>query len=544
MRAAAFLPVLAILPAVAQAQTPPANPITPDAVRAHVEFLADDLLEGRDTGSRGHEIAARYVATRFESMGLRPAVDGGWFQQVPFVEIKPNADAVLTIGGTSFEHKKDAVVSGSGPKGGERVEAQVVFGGFCIDRPELGLRALTGVNVKGKIVACLSGFPKGVPSDIGAHLNAEKAKVLSQRGAVGLITIRTLEREKQTPWARVIEFADNRSVRWTNADGSIFDSSPNIRASATLDRPAAEALFSGTARPLDDILKLADQKGGQPKAFALKKTAAIARTATLTRFTSPNVVGLLPGSDPALANEYVLVMGHLDHIGMRAESTGDKADRINNGAMDNAVGIATMLEAARAMAAAPDRQRRPVLFAAVTAEEKGLLGADYLSRFPVVGAGKVVGVVNLDMPILTYDFSDVIAFGAEHSTLGPIVAAATAKDNVKLSPDPMPEEGLFTRSDHYRFVQRGIPSVFLVTGHANGGAAAFTDFLKTHYHRVSDDLNLPFDWKAGAKFAHINTLIATEIANAPEAPKWYSDSFFGKVFAPEAPKAERPKPTN
>ena len=246
---------------------------------------------------------------------------------------------------------------------------------------------------------------------------------------------------------------------------------------------------------------------------------------------------MLPGSDPALANEYVLVMGHLDHIGTRRSGEGDK---INNGAMDNASGIATMLEAARAMAQNPEKPKRPVLFTAVTAEEKGLLGADYLSRFPVVGSGKVVGVVNLDMPILTYDFTDVVAFGAEHSTLGPIVASAAARDKVTLSPDPMPEEGLFTRSDHYRFVQRGIPSVFLMTGFAGAGEKSFRGFLATHYHRVSDDLAQPFNWEAGAKFARINMLIATEIANAPEAPKWYEDSFFGKTFAPAAPKAKRP----
>lgn len=531
----AALTALCLLPASLSAA--PGGSITPDAVKAHVAFLADDLLEGRDTGAKGHEIAARYVATQFAGMGLTPAVKGDWYQRVPMVEVKPNADAQFSVDGKAFAHLKDVVVSGAGPKGGERIESKIVFGGFCLDRAEYGLSDLKGLNVKGKIVACLSGFPKGLPSDVGAHLNAEKSKVLSQRGAIGVISLRTLEREKQTPWPRVLEYADNRSVRWTNPDGSLFDTSPNLRASATLDRSAADALFAGTKRSFADILAEADKKGGKPKPFDLGKTAVINRTATLTPFTSPNVIGLLPGSDPTLANEYVLVMGHLDHIGIKPGVTS--GDNINNGAMDNATGIATMLEAARAMATNPNRPKRPILFAAVTGEEKGLLGADYLSRNPIVPAGSVAAVVNLDMPILTYDFTDVVAFGAEHSTLGPIVAAATAKDGVALSPDPLPEEGLFTRSDHYRFVQRGIPSVFLMTGHAGPGAKAFTDFLKTHYHRVSDDMALPINWNAAAKFARINMLIATEIANAPEAPKWYSDSFFGKVFAPDAAKAAR-----
>lgn len=531
MRASLFLVPLAFSALPVLAQNPAADSIKPEAVKAHVTFLADDLLEGRDTGSRGHEIAARYVATQFASMGLTPIAKDGWFQTVPFAEIKPNDDAKLTINGIAYTHKKEAVIGGEGS-----AEGDIIFGGFCINRPEYGMRDLAKLDVKGKIVACLSGYPKGTPSDIGAHLSAEKSKALSERGAIGVLTIRTLAREKQTPWSRLVDYSDERSVRWTQADGKPFDAAPNIRAGATLDRAAAAALFAGTKTTLDAILAEADKEGGKPKSFALGKRASISRSATITRFSSRNVVGLLPGSDPSVADEVVLVMGHLDHIGMRHGAVG--GDVINNGAMDNAGGIASLLEAARAMAANPNRPRRSVVFAAVTGEEKGLLGADYLSRFPV--KGKVVSVVNLDMPILTYDFSDVVAFGAEHSTLGPIVQAATARDNVSLSADPLPEEGLFTRSDHYRFVQRGIPSVFLMTGFAGEGEKAFRGFLSTHYHRVSDDLNLPFNWQAAAKFARINMLIATEIANAPETPKWYSDSFFGKVFAPDAPKAKRP----
>lgn len=530
MRPSLLLALLGGLPLAAHAQATPQ--ISPDAVKAHVTFLADDLLEGRDTGSRGYDIAARYVATQFAGMGLQPAVKGDWFQNVPFVRIQSQDDAALSFGGKSFTHKKEALISGRGT-----AEGEIIFGGYCINKPDYGLRDLQGVNIKGKIVACLTGYPKGLASDVGAHLNSDKLKYLSDRGAIGYISIRTLEREKQRPWARMLSMSDSVSVSWVTPEGVPFDTAPAIKASATLDRAAAETLFAGSRRALSDILAEADRKGGKPKSFALGKTARISRSASLTPFMSPNVVGMLPGSDPALAQEYVLVMGHLDHIGISASAKG--ADKINNGAMDNAAGIATLLEAARAMANAPTRPKRPILFVALTAEEKGLLGADYLSRFPVVD-GKVVGVVNLDMPILTYDFTDVIAFGAEHSTLGPIVATATGRDNVKLAPDPVPEEGLFTRSDHYRFVQRGIPSIFLVTGYSGEGAKASGAFLADHYHTPSDDLKLPFNWSAAAKFARINMLIAAEIANAPEAPKWYADSFFGKNFAPSAPKAPRP----
>ena len=251
------------------------------------------------------------------------------------------------------------------------------------------------------------------------------------------------------------------------------------------------------------------------------------------RTASPNVLAVLPGSDPALAGEHVLLMAHLDGLG-----TLDRAgeDDIHNGAMDNSTGVATLIEVARAMTEGGARPKRSILFAAVTAEEDGLLGAQYLARNPVE---KVVGVVNLDMPVLLYDFTDVIAFGAEHSTLGPIVARAGGRMGVRLTPDPLPQEGLFTRSDHYRFVQAGIPSVFLMTGFANGGEKKFTGFLHGAYHSPNDDLAQPFDWKAGAKFARLNYLIAREIADAPQAPRWYQDSFFGRTLAPNAEKARR-----
>ena len=253
-------------------------------------------------------------------------------------------------------------------------------------------------------------------------------------------------------------------------------------------------------------------------------------------FRSANVIGILPGADPRLKDEYVILSAHLDHLGM-ARQPGDK---IYNGAMDNASGVATMLETARAFATSGTRPRRSILFVALGGEEEGLIGSDYLARHPVIGNGKVVADVNLDMPILLYDFQDVVAFGAEHSTLGPIVADAAAKIGVSLSPDPMPSENLFLRSDHYSFVKAGIPSIFLVTGFKNGGEKAFRAFLKSNYHQVGDDVTQPFDWNAGAKFARINYLIAREIADRDEAPRWYEGNSYGDRYAKGAPRAPKP----
>jgi Peptidase family M28/PA domain len=529
--------LLAALPLIVGASDAPTEAITPDAMRAHVEFLASDALEGRETGTRGYDIAAEYVASRFRAIGLQPASDKGWYQQVPFVaNLVDEKISTVSINGQSFVQRQDVLFGPARKAGAEIVEGQVVFAGFGIDDPKNGQTDYKALNVKGKIVAVLQGFPKGMPSDVGAHYGRSKAKMAEARGAIGVITIRTLQRERTRPWAREIEGPQHPTMNWAQTDGSMFTEAPGIRFAATLGEKAAMALFANTPKPLNDILAEADKEGGRPKGFALKSTAKIERTTSSTTATSPNVIGMIRGSDPALANEYVLLTAHLDHNGVDATKTGDKT---YNGAMDNASGTATLLEAARALASGP-RPRRSVIFAAVTAEERGLLGSDYLARNPFTANGEVVSVVNLDMPILLYDFQDVVAFGAEHSTMGDAVARAAGSLGIGLSPDPMPAEGLFTRSDHYSFVRQGVPSVFLMTGFKNGGEKQFQDFLKNNYHKVSDDLALPFDWNAAAKFARLNTAIAAEIANAPNAPLWYSDSFFGKTFAPTATKAARP----
>ncbi|MGS1016334.1 M28 family metallopeptidase [Allosphingosinicella humi] len=527
----------ASLSTMALAERAAAPDFTADAFRAHVAFLADDLLEGRDAGTRGYDIAARYVATRFEALGLKPAGTEGWYQPVPFVEYRlADAPARVTIGGRAFENGKDVYIGASSTPGKQVMEADVVFAGFGLDMPGQGFDDYAGLDVKGKIVAVISGVPEGTPSELGAHLNAQKAKMAEARGAIGLVTIRSRADMARRPWERLVQNVGSPSLTWVGTDGKPFASAPGIRAGATLGMPAADALFAGAPRALSAVLDAAGKRGARVKGFALKPRLKLERESSTRPLTSPNVVAVLPGSDPARASEYVVLMAHLDHEGTDPTKDGDT---IYNGAMDNATGIATMLEVARAMANAPERPRRPILFAAVTAEEDGLLGSQYLAKHPLVGDGKVVGVVNLDMPVLLYDFQDVIAFGAEHSTLGPIVQRAAAGMNVALSPDPLPHEGLFTRSDHYRFVQEGVPSVFLMTGFANGGTEKFTHFLSTDYHKVSDDLSLPIDWKAGAKFARINYLIAREIADADEAPRWYAKDFFGDTFAPGAVKAAR-----
>ena len=517
----------------------------PAAVRAHVTFLADDALDGRGSGSKGYGIAANYVATQFMAIGAVPVGDpakASYFQQVPLRESKLVGQPVLTVSGKEISIRfdsKDSLLIGPNATDAQQVlEAPLVFVGYGIDRPDLGLRDYDKLDVKGKVVVVLSGFPKGLNSETGAHLNADKARMAMQRGAIGVLTVPTRQDLKRRSWDRRMETAGEPRSNWLKADGTPFLRAPGIRFEAMVNPDSAILLFGDGRQSLDAILAEADKSGGRPRGFALGLSAKLERNSEFRPYSSPNVVAMIPGSDPAVAGEYVLMTAHLDHIGDHAK--GD--DKINNGAMDNAAGVATMIEVAKALAKDGKRPRRPILFAAVTNEEGGLLGSDYLAQNPVTGSGRVVAVVNFDMPILTYQFSDVIAFGAENSTLGPVVAQAAGQTGIALSPDPVPEEGLFTRSDHYRFVQQGIPSLFLVTGYAGPGKDASAAFLASHYHRPSDDLNLPINWAAGAKFAEVNYYIVRAIADEGAAPQWYSDSFFGREFAPNAAKAMRPKP--
>jgi hypothetical protein len=519
---------LGLMPAGGQAQTAPAVPvITPEAVKAHVDFLADDLLEGRGAGTRGHEVAARYVATRFEALGLKPGGPGGsWYQRFPLATWSL-AGAQVTIGTAAFANRADVLIAASARSGSEpqRMTADAVFVGYGLDEDYAGL------DVKGKFVVTLIGAPQGHPE----AAQANRGFIARDHGAAGILYLFSDAQAKQLGWNAAGSALTRERVTWLGPDGAPDGVDPGLPIGGFVKGTAAAALFDGSGVTAEQVFA---PGAPRPHGFALKPKVTVTRTSNIRIVQTPNVIGVLPGSDPALASEYVVLSAHLDHLGIDANAPGD--DKIFNGAMDNAAGVATMLEAARAFVESGKRPRRSILFVALTAEEEGLIGSDYLAHYPVVGTGKVIADVNLDMPILLYDFKDVVAFGAEHSTLGPIVERAAARMGVTLSPDPMPEEQLFVRSDHYSFVQAGVPSVFLVTGFANGGEKAFRDFLAHNYHKVSDQPDLPFNWAAGAKFAQINYLIAREIADGAEAPRWYEGNPYGDRFAPGQPRAPAP----
>jgi Zn-dependent M28 family amino/carboxypeptidase len=507
-------------------------------LQADVEFLASDLLEGRDTGSRGYELAAAYVVSQFRAIGLRPGgTDSGWYQQVPFRRATHAAPASATFTAGGRAHKlvngRDFGIRPSLSQAERSIDAGLVFAGRGISDESLGIDDYAGIDARGKIVVVLRDLPPAVPSDVAAHLRSARAKTAAAKGAVGLIEV-ALAAGEAAGHRGPKHFSERPVVNWeatqTAAPG-------RLGAVIALSEEWSERLFEGAARSLKSIR--ADAAAANPlPSFALPGRLSIRSQSAWQEFTSPNVVGILPGGDPVLADEYIVLTAHLDHLGINADAKPGE-DAIHNGAIDNAAGVATMLEAARSFVASGTRPRRSVMFVALTGEEYGLLGADYFVHDPVVPIERLVALVNLDMPLLLYDFTDVIAFGAEHSTIARSVAQAASGMGVALSPDPMPQQALFVRSDHYPFVTRGVPSMFLMTGYANGGKKAWDDFFATTYHRPNDDLSQPIHWRAAARFAEINYRIARALADSDERPLWYEGSYFGDAFAGSQRRAAR-----
>lgn len=520
----------------ATAQSTDLGVFAPERMQAHMSFLADDLLEGRGTGTRGFDVAALYVQTQFQGLGLTPGGDAAattWRQPVGFTSTLASGGVSWTPSGSqavNWAHGAEALMIPIGP-GRNTITAPAVFVGYGIDQPDKGFDDYAGLDVAGKIVVMIVGGPPG-----GEDALAEgKQRAAFMRGAVGIVMINSRASDKATPWATVTEYLTQPQFGLRRPEPAMSGPPPLF---AALDIPAAEILFTGSPRSASDILAEADTPEGKPRGFDLPGQITLSIDSQATEVDSTNVIGVLPGSDPALRDQYVVVMAHLDHEGISPDES--KSDRIYNGAMDNSAGTSAMLEVARAMATAPTRPRRSIIFLAVTGEEKGLLGSEFFANNPTVPKDGLVAVVNMDMPVLTYAFTDIVVLGSDHSTLGQTVDRVAASLNLVNSPDPLPEEGFFMRSDHYSFVQTGVPAIDISTGHANGGAAIWEAFLKDTYHQPNDDLNQPIDWNAAARFAQVSAGVVRAVADADQRPLWYAGDEFGDRFAPGAEKAPRP----
>jgi len=539
---AAGVSAVVLLAGPAQAQTTEAQQ-SAERVRAHVTFLASDLLQGREAGSPGYDIAANYVASQFAQLGLKPGGGGSYFQAVPLLAARPADEGRFVLRGKDgaevpLVFGEDVIVGRPFGPAERKVAAPMVFVGFGVVAPEHKRDDYKGLDVKGKVVVVLQGAPASFQTEERAYYANGRTKraEAAARGAVGMISVYLPDDEKRRPFAAGKRTWQSWAMTWRKPDGSPNDVALDTPQLATLSIAGATKLFAGAKKTYAEVAAAAEKPKGDPPRFALAtRLDATLRTETKT-LESANVAALIEGSDPKLKDEVVVLSAHLDHIGVTPPIKGDG---VNNGALDNAGGIATTLEVARAFQQAGKAPRRSVLFLAVTGEEKGLLGAEYFARNPTVPLSSLVANVNLDMPILTYDFLDLIAFGAERSSLAGAVRKAAARENVALSPDPMPEEGLFTRSDHFRFVEVGVPSTFLMTGFQNGGEAKFRGFLAGCYHKPCDDLSQGIDYAAGAKFARINYEIAREIADADARPLWNKGDFFGTKFGQPQMIADR-----
>jgi Zn-dependent M28 family amino/carboxypeptidase len=516
---------------------------SPEAIKAHMTFLADDALEGREAGTRGYDIAANYVAAQYALLGVKPAGDKGSYQQrVPLLAFRPSGEGAITLTGApqadgaaavALKYGEDYLPGAQAQAADLSLEAPLVFAGYGIVDATRGRDDYAGLDVKGKIVVMLTGAPTAIQTEERAHLSSPNTKrtEAAKRGAIGVLTIPTTSGEKRRPFARGVNGMKEWRVTWRDAQDVGAIRAPGAPSLAQISLAGAAKLFAGAPTALDAVLAEAETPQGAVKGFPLATKAKVVLKTEIEKRESSNVVGLIEGSDPTLKAQTVILSAHLDHIGIK-ENAKPGEDRVNNGALDNASGIATLLEVARGFKNTKVRPKRSIVLLAVTGEEKGLVGSDYFANNPTVKKADIAADVNLDMPVLLYPFTDVIAFGADRSTVGEAVKHAAGRVGVALSGDPLPEEGLFTRSDHYRFVEQGVPSVFLMTGFQNGGEKAFTTFLKTNYHHPGDDLNQPIDYQAAAKFALVNYEIARELANVPARPVWKKGDFFGAAFAP------------
>lgn len=510
------------------------NPSAKDIER-YMAYLADDTLLGREAGTPGYDAAADYVAKAFEDLGLKPAGDGGtYFQEVRLKRAyRDVAGASLLAQGENgvvipMGENVDFAIGASVSQAQSTISAPVVFAGFGIVAPKEGRNDYEGLDVKGKIVATLARTPSGIDTEERAFYGSRKGKEASDRGAVGIVSLPTTTSENVYSFERLVSEGrlDSARMSWIKPGGDTFSRAPGLKGGASLSMEGAEKAFQDSPVPWSEIVALAEIEGSVIPTFELPLKMTIAQASTLDEVTSSNVAGMIEGTDPALKDEVIVLTAHLDHIGVTPSAEGDI---INNGALDNAAGIATLLDAARMMMQNTP-PRRSVMFLAVTAEEKGLLGSQYFAKNPTVAKDKIVANINLDMPVLTYDFTDIIVFGGARSTLEPAISRAAAEMDITIGPDPFPEQGIFTRSDHFRFVEEGIPSVMISTGFANGGESGWGTHFAEHYHRPSDDMMNNLDFDAAARFAELKTRITFEIANQDARPVWKDGDFFAAQF--------------
>ena len=495
---------------------------------AHVTFLADDSMKGRDTGSPEHRKAAEYIAREFEKAGLTPGGTKGYFQPVPFRSRKIN-EAQSSL---SLVHKDGRVVPvvlgdeatfSMRIEPAPKVEAPIVFAGYGLQVPEVKHDDLKGLDVKGKIVLHMTGGPSTIPGPLLAHYQATRWEYLKRAGALGTLSIQN-PKGQDIPWDRskLSRFMPSLAI----ADPAL-DETLGQQVAVTINAAMADKFLEGSGHTIKELLALSNDGKVLPQ-FAIPASARIQVAIDAKAIESDNVIGILRGTDPALRDQYVIVSAHLDHVGA---GEAIKGDGIYNGAMDNASGIATLIETAAALAARGGL-KRSVIFAAVTAEEKGLLGSRYFANKPTVPTANIVADMNTDMFLPLFPLKYLIVQGLEESDLAQDLKNVARSRAIEVLSDPEPERNAFTRSDQYSFIKTGVPSLSLKVGFTKNSPEheIVKKWRTERYHAPSDDLAQPIDRQSAEDFGKLYVEAVAAVANRTTKPQWNGESFF-KRFA-------------
>lgn len=516
--------------------------IEDNLLRAHVKFLADDLLEGRGPGARGGLIAAKYIAANFEALGLEPAAaNRSYFQQVQMIGSKTDPANKLIVksrsgeGESSVEFKSgDDFVAGTDLEQNEvAIDGELVFVGYGILSPEYKWDDYKGLDVRGKVLLIMVNDPPptaGEPGLFGGRALTYygrwtyKYEEAARRGAAGVILIHTDE-SAGYGWSVV------RNSWGAERFGLVPDSkTPTLKMRSWITDAAARRIAQLCGQNLDQLRQSALTREFRPVVLNAKVSTTLKFQSH--RLTSPNVVGIFPGGDPILKNEYLVYSAHWDHLGIVPGQTGDN---IYNGAVDNATGVAGILAIARAYTALNTKPRRSILFIATTAEEQGLLGAEYYIRNPLVPLAKTVANLNLDSMNVLGQTTDMTPLGAERSTLGSLIAEIAKENNLTVSPDAAPEQGHFYRSDHFPFAKAGIPAVNFDPGTKYFGHSEkwteeqILDYRQNRYHQPSDEYSPNWNFSGMVQQARLAFWIGLRAANAKDAPQWNKGDEFERA---------------
>ncbi len=513
------------------------NVINPDAIKATMTYLSDDLLEGRQPGTRGFALASKYVESRFMALGLKPGIDGkSYIQKVPLRKaiVVENESSLILINNGKEEnlvYGKHFLASPNFNTESSEIEAQLVFIGFGVHAPELGYDDYQAIDVKGKIVVLLSSSPEKLNANERAYFsnNTVKFNDAIQRGAVGVISL-SVPTGRST-FDAAVKRAKQGSFKWLDANGVPKDGFAELKGVATLNNEYADKLFANSGKTTQDIF--AEAKAGKPQAFPLNLTAKIKVKTNYKAIEGSNLIGIIEGSDPKLKNEYVVYTAHLDHLGIGSPVKGDS---IYNGAHDDASGVGILLEIANVYRSLPVAPKRSIVIGVVTGEESGLLGSDYFASNSPLKEGKMVANLAIDMPFFFHPVLDIVPYGFQHSSLSKQVEKATSILKLKISPDPFPEQVIFVRSDHFSFIKKGIPALFIKSGFMTvpedtiDRSKSDVAWRTTTYHTPQDDMNQAFDFNAATMHVKVNFLIGYLVSNETSAPTWNKGDFFGGKF--------------